>query len=136
MATSTTPAPYPATIVPTPRSRPLGVSILAVLVGLYGVFLILAGIVVLAGAAVLGSLAGYHFIGLPLFAVGAIVFVLGIIILAAALGLWHLRLWALVLALIVTFIEVVIYGLSGSILGLAIALIIFVSLLAAHRHFH
>lgn len=121
---------------PPPPSRPIGVSILAVLVGLYGVFLILAGIVVIAGAAVLGSLAGYHFAGLPLFAVGAIVFILGVVILAAALGLWHLRLWALVLALIVTFIEVVSYGLAGSILGLAIALIIFVYLLAVHRHFH
>ena len=128
--------PYPAAAPPMPPSRPLGVAILAVLVGLYGVFLILAGIVVLAGAAVLGSLAGYQFAGLPLFAVGAIVFILGIVILAAALGLWHLRLWALVLARIVTFIEVVSYGLAGAILGLAIALIIFVYLLAGHRHFH
>ena len=130
-------APYPAAPPPPmPPSRPLGVSFLAILVGLYGVFLILTGIVVLAGAAVLGSLAGYHFIGLPLFVVGAIVFVLGIIILASALGLWHLRLWALVLALIVTFIEVVSYALAGSIFGLVIALIIFVYLLAVHRHFH
>ena len=135
MATASS-AQYPTPAPPAPPSRPLGVAILAVLVGLYGVFLILAGIVVLAGAAVLGSLAAYHFAGLPLFAIGAIVFILGIVILAAALGLWHLRLWARVLALIGTFIEVVSYGLAGSILGLAIALIIFVYLLAVHRHFH
>lgn len=130
---ATAPAQYTP---PAPPSRPLGVAILAVLVGLYGVFLILGGIVVLAGAAALSALAGYHIAGLPLFVIGAIILILGIVILASALGLWHLRLWALVLALIVTFIELVTSAVSGSILSLAIALIIFVYLLAVHRHFH
>ena len=135
MATPST-APYGSPMPPAPPSRPLGVSILAILVGLYGVLFVLAGILALAGGAVLGALTGFHFAGLSLLALGAIILILGILNLASALGLWHLRLWALVLALIVTFLEVVGFALSSQILGLVIALIIFVYLLAVHRHFH
>ena len=111
---------------PAPVSRPLGVAILAVLLGLFGILLVLAGLLAIAGAAVIGGLTGFHFAGLSLLVLGGIVLIIGILVLASALGLWHLRLWALVLALIVTFFEVVSYGLAGSILGLAIALMFFV----------
>ena len=126
----------PAPAVPT---RPLGVAILSVLVGIFGVLLILGGLLILVGAtalAVLGVLPG--FAGLPLAVVGALVLIVGIIILAAALGLWHLRLWALVLALIFSFLEIVQYALAGQFasLGFVLALVIFVYLLAVHRHFH
>ncbi len=133
---ATSQAPYAQPMPPPLPSRPLGVSILAILVGLYGVLLILAGIFALAGGAVLGALTGFHFAGLSLLAIGAIVLILGIIVLASALGLWHLRLWALILALIVTFLQVVSFAITSEFLGLVIALIIFVYLLAVHRHFH
>lgn len=131
MATSS--SQFPPTF---PASRPLGVSILAVLVGLYAILIILGAVFALVGAAAVAYLgSGLGFTGLPLVVVGGVLLILGIIVLAAALGLWHLRLWALVLALIVTFIELVTHGLSGSWVGFALALIIFVYLIAVRRHF-
>jgi len=131
------------TAQPTPQyapapSRPIGVAILAVLVGLYGLLLILAGVLVLAGVA------ATHFLGIPTgfaglgaFAVGVIVLIVGLIILGLALGLWHLRMWALVLTLLFVIFELISYGLAGAFvsLGFILALILFVYLLAVHRHF-
>lgn len=125
--------------VPPPRpSRPLGVAILAVLVGLYGFLLLLGGLLVVAGVAVT------HFLGVPTgfaglgsFALGLIVLIVGLIILGLALGLWHLRMWALVLTLLFVVFEMVSYGLAGAFvsLGFILALILFIYLLAVHRHF-
>ncbi len=120
-----------------PRTRPLGVAILAVLVGLFGLILVLSGLLALVGAVAISYL-GRGFVGyggLPLFAVGAIVLILGVIVLASALGLWHLRMWALVLAVIISFIELLSYALSAQFLGFAIVLVIFVYLIAVRRHF-
>ena len=119
-------------------SRPLGVAILAVLVGIYGFLLILLGALVLAGVA------ATHFFGLPTgfaglgtVALGAVVLIVGLIILGLALGLWHLRMWALVLTLLFVIFELVSYGLAGAFvsLGFILALVLFVYLLAVHRHF-
>jgi hypothetical protein len=123
---------------PTVPSRPLGIAVLAVLVGIFGVLLIIAGVLVLAAVTALSvigvtsSFAGLHGIVL-----GAVILIIGLIILAVALGLWHLRMWALVLALIITFLYVVSYGLAGDFasLGFIFSLILFVYLLAVHRHF-
>ncbi len=120
------------------RSRPLGVAILAVLVGIYGILVILGGLFVLVGAAVSPFVSlPAHFAGAGGVVLGVIVFIIGLIILGVALGLWHLRMWALVLALIVTFIELLIYGLADRFitLGFILSLIVFVYLLAVHRHF-
>ena len=132
MATATAPQYAP------PPSRPLGVAILAVLVGLYGVLLILGGLLVVAGVAVshyFGVPTG--FAGLGSVALGLIVFIVGLIILGLALGLWHLRMWALVLTLLFVIFELISYGLAGAFvsLGFIVALILFVYLLAVHRHF-
>jgi hypothetical protein len=130
--------PVPPTY-PQPPSRPLGVAILAVLVGIFGVLLIIGGILLLAVGVTVHFLGvGAGFLGLASVVVGAILLVVGLIILAIALGLWHLRLWALVLALLFTFFEVVSLGLAGQFVsfGFIFALLIFVYLLAVHRHFH
>jgi len=121
-----------------PPSRPLGVAILAVLVGLYGFLLILAGVLVLAGVAVthfLGVPTG--FAGLGTVAIGLIVLIVGLIILGLALGLWHLRMWALVLTLLFVIFELISFGLAGAFVsfGFIVALILFIYLLAVHRHF-
>jgi hypothetical protein len=131
-ATGTYPAPAAE-----PTSRPLGVAILAVLVGIFGILLIIGGILILA-LGVTSSVIGAGFFGETGIVLGAIVLIVGLIILGVALGLYHLRLWALVLALIVTFFELVAYGYAGHFvsLGFILALIIFVYLLAVHRHFH
>jgi len=124
----------------TPPSRPLGVAILAVLVGLFGLLWILGGLLIVADV---GAVTYFNGGGLPSLlhqtglVAGLIVFVLGLIILGLALGLWHLRMWALVLTLIVLFVELVSYGLAGNFvsLGFIVALVLFVYLLAVHRHF-
>lgn len=130
-------APSYATYPPRPEepSRPLGVAILAVLTGIIGVFFILAGVLL----AVLGvSLR----IGFPLGAygvtiVGIIVLVIGLIILGVALGLWHQRMWALVLAILVFglyFISNVVGGTFLSV-GSILSLLLVIYLIAVHRHF-
>ena len=121
-----------------PPSRPLGVALLAVLVGLYGFLLFLGGLLVLAGVAVshfLGVPSG--FAGLGSFALGLVVFIVGLIILGLAVGLWHLRMWALVLTLLFVIFELISFGLAGAFvsLGFILAFILFIYLLAVHRHF-
>lgn len=118
--------------------RPLGVAILAVLVGIVGFLFTVLGILVLAKVAVssyLGQLPSV--IGETGFIAGAIVLVLGLIILGLAVGLWHLRMWALVLTLLVLVFELVVYGYAGAFASFpfVIALVLFVYLLAVHKHF-
>ncbi len=120
-----------------PPSRPLGVAILAVLLGLFGILLVLVGLLALVGSLALSFLSpGAAFFGLPLLVLGVIFLLFGVIVLVSAVGLWHLRLWALVLALIASFFELVQYGVSHSWVGFAIVFLIFVYLIAVHRHFH
>jgi len=119
-------------------SRPLGVAILAVLVGIFGFLLILGGALVLAGvgaATYLGIPSG--FAGVGALAFGAIVLIIGLIILGLALGLWHLRMWALVLTLLFVLFELISFGFAGAWVsfGFIFALILFIYLLAVRHHF-
>jgi len=120
-------------------SRPLGVAILAVLIGIFGVLWIVGGILILAGVAAIaflnaGALPGL--IGISGLVAGAVVLVIGLIILGIALGLWHLRMWALVLALLVLLVVVVSNGIAHAFdLVFFLSVILFVYLLAVHRHF-
>lgn len=132
MATQYAPEPPP------PASRPLGVAIVAVLLGIYGVLVTIGGILILASVTALSFLGvSSPFGGVGVIA-GVIVLIIGLIILGVALGLWHLRLWALVLALLVTFIEVVLAALAHNYVSFAfiVGLLLFIYLLAVHRHFH
>jgi hypothetical protein len=115
---------------------PIGVAILAVLIGIVGGLLILAGVLLAAlGIAVGLGFAAFSSYG-PLI-VGIILLIIGLIVLGVALGLWHQRLWALVLAIIVFglyFISEAIVGAWFS-LGAIISLILVIYLIAVHRHF-
>lgn len=131
--------PTAATYAP-PRSRPILVSILSVLIGIFGFFWVLLGALVLVGSA-----AAHFFGGAPTFSqfgltgaiAGAIILVVGLIIMGLAVGLWHLRLWALVLTLLFLIVEMVSYGLQGAYVsfGFIVSLILFLYLLAVSRHF-
>jgi hypothetical protein len=66
----------------TGRSRPLGITIIAIILGIEGVLSIIAGILLLAGSG--GALA------LP----GIIALILGVLYLIVAWGLWTLQPWA------------------------------------------
>lgn len=123
---------------PAAPSRPLGVAILAVLVGIFGFLLILVGVLLLAGLTAAHFLGvGSSFAGIGGLTFSAIVLIVGLIILGLALGLWHLRLWALVLTLLFVLFELVNFGLAGAFVsfGFIFALILFIYLLAVHRHF-
>jgi hypothetical protein len=82
-------------------SLPLGVAILAILVGIYGLLLVIGGLLAIVSI----GLYGLSFLGLGLVA-GAIVLIFGIILLAVASGLWDLELWALALAILVVLVLV------------------------------
>ena len=80
-------------------SRPFGVSIIAVLVMLFGVFTALLGLLELTTGAVTGILhtsrgAGLEFLGAP---AGIAI---GVAYVVAGFGLWWLRRWAWIVAII------------------------------------
>ncbi|MGD0588795.1 MAG: hypothetical protein ABSA63_08410 [Thermoplasmata archaeon] len=116
---------------------PLGVAILAVLIGIFGFFVIVLGLLLLLGAA------GVAFGGLGLVSVfgttgtiaGAIVLIIGVIILGVAVGLWNQEMWALVLAILVLLVYGAVDFLASSWLGLVIVVVLLVYLVAVARHF-
>ncbi|MFZ1023028.1 MAG: hypothetical protein WAN87_02710 [Thermoplasmata archaeon] len=131
----------PTTVVYEARpSRPLGVAILAVLIGIYGFVVFLLGLFLAVGSSIGvqyggGNLFG-HF-GFSGVLGGLIVLIVGLIILGLAVGLWHLRMWALVLTLIFLIFEMVSYGLAGAFItfGFIVALLLAIYLIAVSRHF-
>jgi hypothetical protein len=133
------PQPYTPTAPPA-RSRPLGVAILAVLIGIYGFLEFVVGLLIAVGSAAISSLSGtssFHILGTTGVIGGVIIAIIGLIVLGLAVGLWHLRMWALVLTLLFLIFEMVIYGLAGNFIsfGFIVALLLFVYLLAVNRHF-
>ena len=118
-------------------SRPILVSIIAFLVGLFGVLVIVVGALLLAGATAPALLGAGSFLGTAGIVAGAITLVIGLIILGLALGLWHLRMWALVLTLLFLIFEMVANGLAGRFvsLGFILSALLFIYLLAVARHF-
>jgi hypothetical protein len=109
--------------------RPTGVTILAVLAALGGIFGILAGLALLG----LGSFVAATGLGGLAFVFGLIVLVLGIAELALAYGFWTAKPWAWqygillqVVSVVVAVIEVVLgYAtISGVIIGIVVAGII------------
>lgn len=120
---------------PPPRTLPLGVAILAILIGLLGVLLLAASILLLivSGYGYFHDLAffGVSFLG------GLLLLIFGIVLLVVAVGLWRLELWALVLSIIVVLISLLGRLVAGPILSLGtlILVLLLVYLVAVHRHF-
>lgn len=132
MTTSGTYSSYPST-----PSRPILVSILAVLIGLYGFLVFLLGLLFLVGSSLFGSFGGVTFFQTSGFLAGVIIVVIGLVILGIAVGLWHQRLWALVIALLFLLLEMIVYGIAHAFLTwqFIVSLLLFVYLLAVSRHF-
>lgn len=83
------------------RQRPLGVTIIAVLLGIEGLFELIAGIVLIIAANSLsrtiishGHRITAHFVSTAGIALGSIAIVIGVITLLFVFGLWTLRRWA------------------------------------------
>ncbi|HTT73512.1 MAG TPA: hypothetical protein VMG99_05115 [Thermoplasmata archaeon] len=86
---------------PTPR-LPLGVAVLAVLTGLVGALILLAGIVIVLVALFAIASAGWVApFGAGMIA-GLVILLVGAVVVAIASGLWDQELWAFVLAVLVT----------------------------------
>jgi hypothetical protein len=89
------------------RGLPLGVAILAVLLGIYGAIVLILGLVVVVASLLNIGLSGFTTtFGTSLLS-GLITFVIGVVILAVAFGLWDQALWAFVLALIAVIVSFV-----------------------------
>jgi hypothetical protein len=132
--TTTTYAPPPT------ATRPLGVAILAVLIGIYGFIVFLLGLLIAVGSTILSSAGGVnplHALGVGGVVGGLVILIIGLIILGLAVGLWHLRMWALVLTILFLLVEVILYGLAGQIVtfGFIIGVLLLIYLLAVSRHF-
>jgi hypothetical protein len=115
---------------------PLGVALLAVLIGIFGFFVLLAGLLLLIfGTAYVFGVGAVTVFGVG-GVVGALIVVLvGVVILVVASGLWDQELWALALAILVLLFYGVVEFLSASWLGLLIVVALLIYLVAVSGHF-
>jgi len=116
---------------------PLGVAILAILIGIFGFFVLIRGLLLLltvAGVS-LGALGVTVVFGMTGIGAAIIVLVVGLVILGTAFGLWNQELWALVLAIIVLLFYAVVEFLGSAWLGLVIVVLLLVYLVAVSSHF-
>jgi lysylphosphatidylglycerol synthetase-like protein (DUF2156 family) len=118
---------------PTPRTRPLGVTILAILTILVGIGLFLLGLLVVAVSTFVTLLAPMF--GLPLILVGALILVVGILMLVSGFGLLRLRMWAWWLAIIAFVLGAVSSILSTSYITAVIEVLLIVYLIVVRKHF-
>lgn len=121
------------------HERPLGVALLAAIIGFIGFLFLIVGIL----AALASFAMGFHYTGMDfgfdrisdsLLVVGLIILIFGIIIMALALGLWHLERWALMFSLLVFGILFVLDILNLDIYALFWGLIV-VYLILVREHF-
>jgi hypothetical protein len=105
------------------RNRlPVGVAILAILIGLFGLIELIAGLLlalIAAGLALVGSSASFGTVFFhSAFLSGILLFLLGIVLLVVARSLWELEMWALALTLLILLVIFALDVISGNVLTL------------------
>jgi hypothetical protein len=135
---SSTPPPPPppadpppvTTSAPTPTAttgRPTGITILAVLAAIAGVFALLGGLTLLVSGGFIGAATGSGALGGLATLVGAVLIVSGAASLFFAWGAWGLQPWAWTLGVIIQAVNIVIglfqliNGSTGALLSIVIA---------------
>jgi hypothetical protein len=119
-------------------ARPIGVAVLAVVIGLIGLVLLLAGGLFLINSYSGGVIPGSVLIVHSVSQIGAaLLFLLGAILMAVATALWRQEAWALYTTVVVTFAGLTFLFFTGAITYLfLILLVVFVYLLVVRRHFY
>jgi lysylphosphatidylglycerol synthetase-like protein (DUF2156 family) len=120
-----------------PRQRPIGVTILAILSFLGGLFEIFAGLGMMALAAISGTIDPAVFGPLAAFMgiIGILLLILGLVTMVVAIGLWRMRAWAWWVAIIVNIVSLAINAASYSWTGLVLPLIIVIYLVVIRDKF-
>jgi hypothetical protein len=95
----------------TRRSRPLGITIIAIIMAIQGILGIIGGIMLLAGGAGAGAMG-----------VGIFTLILGVLYLILAWGLWTLQAWAFWTTVVIEVIALIngILGLVGGQMGVGL----------------
>lgn len=122
---------------PTPsRERPLGVAILAVLIGLFGALFLVGSIALFAFGSYLYGTSGFGLSG-NLLLDAVVLLIIAIVLFVVAAGLWSLEMWALVLSIIVIGFLWVSDIVTGRLFTLAslVEVLLLVYLLLVRRHF-
>jgi hypothetical protein len=114
---------------------PLGVAILAVLIGVFGFFVLALGLLIVFVGVGVGLAGGASVFGLTGVVAGLIVLILGAVILGAAVGLWDQELWALVLTILALLFLGVVEYLTAAWLALVVIIVLVVYLAAVSSHF-
>ncbi|MCI4322421.1 MAG: hypothetical protein L3K03_00100 [Thermoplasmata archaeon] len=116
---------------------PLGVAILAILIGIFGLFVLVAGVVLIVfGTTVaFGGSGAVTIFGTGGTVAGIILAIVGIVVLAVATGLWDQELWALALACIVLLFYGAVEFFAAAWLGFLVVAMLLVYLAAVSNHF-
>jgi hypothetical protein len=114
---------------------PLGVAILAVLIGIFGFFVFALGLIVIFAGVGVGLAGGPAVFGVTGLIAGLIILLIGAIILAVAFGLWDQELWALVLAIITLLFLGAVEFFTGSWIAFLVVVVLLVYLAAVSSHF-
>jgi hypothetical protein len=127
------------TTTSSPGSLPIGVAILAVLIGIYGFFVFLIGLLIAVGSSFFAAYGGANPLGSYGYSGvigGLIVLIIGLIILGLALGLWNQRMWALVLTVLFLILVIVLDALAHAYsIGFFVAIVLLIYLFAVSSHF-
>jgi len=132
------PAAPPAMAAAGGGARPTGATVITIVAGIEGVLLLLAGLLLILGTSLIGGLVGSSgaenagvtggfLAGLGI-VLAIIVFVIGVLYLMIAYGMWNARRWSWILAAVVYIIALVfgVLGLTGGVsaYGLIVGIVI------------
>lgn len=120
-------------------TRPAGVAILAIITVLIGIFTFFGGLA-LIGIGTVGAIFNIQLPAAFTIGIGVLATLLGLVAIAAGIGLWRLRRWAWWLAIIIGVVSIISSGVQIAVggsayVGLVLWLIIVVYLIAVRKHF-